>query len=373
MSDDEADPELLALLRQHLMGAQPDPSVPETHVLDGAKYVTDNSIDVALDMRSTKAAAAMIYEQMQKKKYCTSTWSSHELHPKAKDEKTVAFIFTMDLLNFSFWSDRCPEERFAIEYKGKMWTGYWSLVAAINRALDEDIPITSSDYWQSEDELTEEKMAYIFRSATDEEMPMLKERLACLREAGQVLYEKYNCSFLNCIEAADQSAAALVNILADDFKCFRDEVRFEGRKTVRILKRAQILVADLWACFDGLDYGEFYDIDKITMFADYRIPQILNSLGCMQYSPLLETTLRKKKLIETGHSWEVQIRGCSIWCVELIRKEIIRRHPDTEINAILIDFFLYDTAKEQEKIELESEKIDDEGALPHHRTRAIWY
>lgn len=86
-------------------------------------------------------------------------------------------------------------------------------------------------------------------------------------------------------------------------------MRFEGRKTVRILKRAQILVADLWACFDGLDYGEFYDIDKITMFADYRIPQILNSLGCMQYSPLLETTLRKKKLIETGHSWEVQIRG----------------------------------------------------------------
>lgn len=137
MSDDEADPELLALLRQHLMGAQPDHSVPETHVLDGAKYVTDNSIDVALDMRSTKAAAAMIYEQMQKKKYCTSTWSSHELHPKTKDEKTVAFIFTMDLLNFSFWSDRCSEERFAIEYKGKKWTGYWSLVAAINRALDE--------------------------------------------------------------------------------------------------------------------------------------------------------------------------------------------------------------------------------------------
>ncbi|KFY45165.1 hypothetical protein V495_03086 [Pseudogymnoascus sp. VKM F-4514 (FW-929)] len=374
MSDDEADPELLALLRQHLMGAQPDLSVPETHVLDGAKYVTDNSIDVALDMRSTKAAAAMIYEQMQKKKYCTSTWSSHELHPKTKDEKTVAFIFTMDLLNFSFWSEKSTEERFAIEYKGKKWTGYWSLVAALNRALDEDIPITSSDYWQSEEELTEEKMAYIFRSATDEEMPMLKERLACLREAGQVLYEKYNCSFLNCIEAADQSAAALVNILARDFSCFRDEVRFEGRKTVRLLKRAQILVADLWACFDGFDYGEFYDIDKITMFADYRIPQILNSLGCMQYSPLLETTLRKKKLIETGTSWEVQIRGCSVWCVELIRQEILRGHPDTEINAILIDFFLYDTAKEQEKID--QEKIEEEGvlgALPHHRTRAIWY
>jgi hypothetical protein len=40
---------------------------------------------------------------------------------------------------------------------------------------------------------------------------------------------------------------------------------------VRFLKRAQILVADLWAAFDGESYGEFNDIDKITMFAgNYR-------------------------------------------------------------------------------------------------------
>lgn len=137
MSDDEADPELLAFLRQHLSGNHHKPEVPETRVLDGAKYIADNAIDVALDMRSTKAAASMIYEQMQKKQYSTSTWSSHELHPKTKDEKTVAFIFTMDLLNFSFWSEKNEEDRFSIEYKGKKWTGYWSLVAALNRALDE--------------------------------------------------------------------------------------------------------------------------------------------------------------------------------------------------------------------------------------------
>lgn len=51
------------------------------------------------------------------------------------------------------------------------------------------IPITSSDFWQNRDELDEEKMEYVFRSATDEKMPMLKERLECLREAGQALYE----------------------------------------------------------------------------------------------------------------------------------------------------------------------------------------
>jgi hypothetical protein len=137
MSDDEPDNDLLDFLRQHFSKASISPKVPETNVLEAAEYVYDNSIDVALDYQSTKAAAAMIYEQMQNKEYSTKTWSSHELHPQSRDVSTVAFIFTMDLLNFSFWSEKDEEERFAVEYRGKKWTGYWSLVAALQRALDE--------------------------------------------------------------------------------------------------------------------------------------------------------------------------------------------------------------------------------------------
>ena len=137
MSDDEADPELLDFLRQHFQQASLAPKIPETQVLEGAEYVYNNSIDVALDYQCTKAAAAMIYDQMQAEAYSTKTWASHELHPKSKDESTVAFIFTMDLLNFCFWSEKNEDERFAVEYKGKKWTGYWSLVASLQRALDE--------------------------------------------------------------------------------------------------------------------------------------------------------------------------------------------------------------------------------------------
>lgn len=365
MSDSEPDNDLLDFLRQHFSKAAISTKIPETQVLQGAEYVYDNSIDVALDYRSTKAAAAMIYGQMQKKEYSIKTWSSHELHPKTKDESTVAFIFTMDLLNFSFWSEKDEDERFTVEYKGKKWTGYWSLVAALQRAIDEEIPITSSDFWQDENECTDEVLKHVFRSSTQEEIPLFQERMACLREAGNVLYEKYQCSFTKCIEAAGGSAAALVNILADDFPCFNDVVSFENRKSVRLLKRAQICVADIWAAFEGERFGRFDDIDKITMFADYRIPQILNSLGCLWYSPSLESTIRHKKVIESGHGWEIQMRGCSIWCVELIRREILRNHPDAKINAILIDFFLYDTMKERESAGQEE--------IPHHRTRSIWY
>ncbi|KAK2873898.1 hypothetical protein FQN49_002009 [Arthroderma sp. PD_2] len=400
--DDGPDLELVELLRQSLGLGAPNSKTPppETKVLDGARYVFDNSIDVALDPKGTKQAAKTIWKMMQEKGYSTETWSEHELHPKAKDESTVDFIFTMDLLNFSFWSDELDDaKRFAIEYRGKRWTGYWSLVAALQRAIDEgktnyhpfprtkgnrdgtmlrlaEIPITSSDFWQDENECTEDVLKHVFRSATDEEIPLLQERIACLREAGTVLYEKYQCSFTNCIAEANGSAAALVNLLAQNFSCFRDETEFCG-KQVRFYKRAQILVADLWACFQGESYGEFHDIDKITMFADYRIPQMLNQLGCLLYSPPLESVIRQRKPIPSGHQREVELRGASIWCVELIRREIDKLQQQVngnkidegakpiQVNAILIDFLLYDTAKDMEK--------EGKEAIPHHRTRSIWY
>lgn len=62
-------------------------------------------------------------------------------------------------------------------------------------------------------------------------------------------------------------------MIVSNFSSYRDEAIFEG-KLVRFYKRAQILVADLWACFEAKGLGAFYDIDQITMFADYRVPQV---------------------------------------------------------------------------------------------------
>lgn len=139
MSDREADSELLELLRASLgLGHNNLPEHAQTRVLEDAEYVSDNSIDVALDSQGTKAAADKIWTSMQKKGYSAQAWSEHELHPKAEDGSTVDFIFMMDLLNFSFWSEKSdPKDRFAVQYRGKLWTGYWSLVAALRRALEE--------------------------------------------------------------------------------------------------------------------------------------------------------------------------------------------------------------------------------------------
>ncbi len=134
--------------------------------------------------------------------------------------------------------------------------------------------------------------------------------------------QNYQCNFTKCIAEANHSAAALVNILADNFPCFNDVVCFERRKSVRFLKRAQICVADLWAAFDGEGFGQFDDIEKITMFADYRVPQMLNTLGCLWYSPQLDNAIRQKKLIESGHSWEIQLRGMSDFSIRTLIADV---------------------------------------------------
>lgn len=121
------------------------------------------------------------------------------------------------------------------------------------------------------------------------QIPLFNERISVLHEVGDILFKKYNGTFETCLKEADKSAIKLLEIIVDNFPCFRDEALYKEKK-VALYKRAQILVADLWNFFSGKGWGEFVDIDKITMFADYRVPQVLVYFGALSYS----TELMKK-------------------------------------------------------------------------------
>ena len=143
---------------------------------------------------------------------------------------------------------------------------------------------------------------------------------------------------------------------------------FVFRRVVAFLKRAQIFAADVWNRFGGHGYGEFHDIDALTMFADYRylhifimnvnteahnkylslsplslslslslsfthshtltlphshkhpllrVPQTLLYLNILTYEPTLMEKLKAGTHISPGSQEEVEIRGCSIWAVEV--------------------------------------------------------
>ena len=147
---------------------------------------------------------------------------------------------------------------------------------------------------------------------------------------------------------------------------------------VWFLKRAQIVVADVWACFDGQGLGRFDDIDSITMFADYRVPQALVHFGCLRYSDELTEALRQGVRLQPGERREMEIRAGSIWAVERVVQELRRSigvaqqqqqpqgraGPAHRVNAILVDFWLWDTAKRER---------DAMAHVPIHKTRGIMY
>ncbi|XP_060559837.1 queuosine 5'-phosphate N-glycosylase/hydrolase-like isoform X2 [Ruditapes philippinarum] len=332
---------------------------------DAGRYISERSKDVKIIDNGVQKVAMFMADCVRSGTYNIKSWKMHTLNPKVMDENTLNWIFVTDTLNFSFWTEDV-NKKFKVKYNGEDYTGYWSLCAAINRALDKGIPFTNPEYFAN---ITKEQMTDVLRSDSDYDIPLFEERLTVLREAGRVLVEKYGGSVAKLVQRCGKSAQTMMKQVVKDFSSYRDETEFEGQK-VAIYKRVQILIADIWACFEGQGYGEFHDIDTITMFADYRIPQALLYFGALQYSDELVEYLKTPHLLKSGDRYEVEIRGCSIWATELINKET-RKLLDADaagknllVNSILIDHYLWDY-----RLDHAGEMAD----LPLHKIRCIYY
>ncbi len=83
----------------------------------------------------------------------------------------------------------------------------------------------------------------------------------------------------------------------------------------------------------------------------------------LSYSPQLIERLERREYFPSGSEDEVEIRGNSIWAVELVKERMYQIDPTIKVNAILIDFYVWDLAKE----------IQDQMIVPTHRTRSCFY
>jgi len=282
-------------------------------------------------------------------------------HPTTIEDKDVEWVFMTSALNFSFWKDD-HEPQYLVTYKGKTQNGYMSMCAAINRTLEQGIPLTDPGFYGK---ITEEELEKYFIGDDNVSCPMIKQRVECLHEISKVLLDKYQGSFVNCLKKSEGSALKLLSLVTEDFPCFNDGANYKGNKVV-LHKRAQILVADLWQLFEGKGLCNFSDIDGITMFADYRVPQSLQYFGAFQYSDSLFQDLKNEKLLESGDPLEVEIRGCSIEAVERIVTKVNEKlkSEDKSVNAIQMDNFLWGFRRE---------KAEEMLKFPYHRVRSIYY
>jgi Queuosine salvage protein len=278
------------------------------------------------------------------------------MHYHGEAEPTANWMLLTDALNFCFWGEP-GQPRWTVEWRGKTWDGYYALAAALTRAMEEGVPLTNAGYLA---ELTDSQLAEVLRPAPGyPEIPLFAERLANAREVGRVLDERYGGQMARVIAAADSDAVALALLLARDFSSFADVADWNGQP-VPFLKRAQICVADLHTTFDGAGLGALQHMERLTAFADYKLPQMLRREGVLVYAPELAELVVSYTEIPAGADAEVEIRAATIWAVELLRQGLARAGISQTASAI--DYRIW--------LESQATPPDD---VPYHRTRTIYY
>jgi hypothetical protein len=155
------------------------------------------------------------------------------------------------------------------------------------------------------------------------------------------------------------SGVELALALARHFSSFCDVATYEN-VDVYFLKRAQICVSDLASAFQGENWGKFTDLDQLTIFADYKLPQVLRHFGVLVYAPELAATVDAQELLAPASAAEVEIRACTIWASELLRR-VVAKQLAQPVTAAAIDQVLWHLGQ------------DATHMRPYHRVRTIYY
>lgn len=292
-----------------------------------------------------------------------------DLHYRATgedgDERTAMWLMALDALNFCFWGQGDdPQQRWRVRWKGHLVDGYVALVAALTKAIDAGYPLHDAE-WLTQ--VSESDVAAILAPDNGRtEIPLFNDRVRNLRELGQGLLPYGDNPATGFILAADRSAISLVRNIVETFPSFEDVTVWRYVDTglpdneVRFYKRAQILAGDLAGGLAGSPLAHFDDLDQLTAFADYKVPQILREMGVLEYDEELSGVIESRTRIAPGSRMEVEIRAATL--VACDRLVVALQERGRMITAAELDWHLWSLSQSLTT-----------GSRPYHLTTTIYY
>ena len=259
------------------------------------------------------------------------------------------YCLLSDALNFCFWSP----DPWTVSYRDRTWTRTPAMVASLLRAIERDADWLTPDRWAR---ATRDDVLHIF--AGTGMIPLPDERARIMRETGRVLLSDFDGGFENAVRAADADALALARLIATRFDSFRDVALHRGR-CVAFLKRAQICAADLHRTAVANGLPGLTGLDKLTVFADYRLPQLFRDRGILVLDADVEGRINRGELIEAGSQPEVEIRAATVVIAD--RLVHVLREGGMRTAAWRIDYALWKMARQPDV------------GVAHHRTITTFY
>jgi hypothetical protein len=315
-------------------------------ILDGVRWVVENRKHVSVD----QARLAQVCAEVDPSKLTLPDWRVPVV-PRWRDERLVDFILLFNSINFCYWG----EPKWTVLLRGQAYDGAFGMMAALTRALEEEgLPLLDGAFLAG---IGVDLFRHIMRGNVP--IPLEAKRLDIWQEAGPVLTSEFAGRWCEVVRRASGSAISLVELLVERFPSWDDTALFEGRR-VAFYKRAQLVAGMLYQAYGGQDWGGFSDFHELTVYADYKLPQVMRELGILVYDDALAVLVDSQALIPSGSRLEVEIRAATIWAGELMRQALSRRDPG--ITACHVDYWLWETGQ-----------CKREGVRPYHRTLTTAY
>ncbi|MFB6372049.1 MAG: queuosine salvage family protein [Bradymonadaceae bacterium] len=272
-----------------------------------------------------------------------------DLHYFGHGDATVAYVVTLDTINFGSGYFPWTQPRDG-------HTDYAMVATSLTERFERQGPIPPEQLV----ELTTEDCGELFAQEIqhDARRKLMASYAHCLGKLGEHLIEEYDGSYVALVEDADGSAARLVERLAE-IPSFRDEVVYKN-VDVPFYKRAQIMAMDLYLAFEGDEWGDFEDIDQLTLFADNRVPHVLRLDGVLAYEEALADRVDGRELLPAGSPGEIEIRACAVDAVERLSEALEKRGE--EVPPRLLDNYLWHRGQQ-----------DRYRVRPAHLTQSVYY
>lgn len=245
-------------------------------------------------------------------------------HYIGSQEDTAAYVLALDAINYgSGYKAAMAAEGWPL-IEGSI---YYSVSVRLKNCFEKK-PLTAHDLAN----MTTDRVHDILELPYQLQSSALAGLFAQgLRDLGQMIVRDHSGSFMNFVQGAQGSAATVVEKLGV-LPQFADVHDYHGH-AIPLYKRAQIAAADLHLAFKRIGVDLFYDMDRMTMFPDNGVPQVLEADGLMEYTPELKARIMRGEEIIGGSEEEIEIRACAGYVVaELAR---LSHKTDVEVDHII--------------------------------------
>jgi len=306
-------------------------------------------VEKARDAKINRERVKELAQKWVKEKIVVPPWPK-EFHLQTKSRQAMLdYLIILDAINFCFWN---KNKIWTFNYNGKKYYGYFGLSLALKKFFEENPEKGSLNYFA---DIPFGDFLKILNGGKN--LQFLRKRWQIARQVSKKIIKKYGESE-KFILSVHHKLSELVLKISKELFSFDDIAHYKGRK-VYILKRAQILPADIWGAFGGKGIGYFEDLDYLTAFADYKLPQILQFWGILEYSPRLLKKIKDRIIIAKGSKEEIEIRSSTIWAVEYLKEEL--GELGRNIFPFQVDWILWNRSQEQKIL------------TPYHLTKTFYY